>query len=341
MTTKTATAPAAYIWRRVHSIFGLLIVFFLIEHIITNSQSALLFGENGEGYIRAVNFIKNLPYLPFIEVFIIGIPILVHMVLGIMYMTKAKVNASLTDKAKPSLGKFARNQAFMWQRISGAVLVVGILLHVGYMRFYKYPTQARVQDKEYYFTRLNVDNGLYTVAARLGVKLYDSERVEEQKQSLLDFERRGLALEKEADAIYDKSSGLKSIEPVAFSSGKQKLLDEAQIYREKKAFVKALTKRSIKKNQVIAEADNFGTSTLFMVRDSFKSPIKGVLYTIFVLAAAFHAFNGLWTFCITWGFVIRMRSQKTLVNICTAAMVLIVFLGLASVWGTYWLNLPR
>ena len=91
----------------------------------------------------------------------------------------------------------------------------------------------------------------------------------------------------------------------------------------------------------MVEAKDFGTAVLLMVRDSFRSPIKGFLYTIFVLAAAFHAFNGLWTFFITWGLVIQMKSQRTIVNICTTLMVIIALLGLAAVWGTYWVNLYR
>lgn len=341
MSSKSHTVPATYVWRRVHSIFGLLIVFFLIEHIITNSQSALLFGENGEGFIRAVNFIKNLPFLPALEIGIIGIPILVHMILGIQYMVKGS-SSSLTKSVKrPSLGKYARNQAYTFQRVTAYILVVGILLHVGYMRFYRYPAHARLGNQEYFFTRLSVDSGLYTVAQRLGVKLYNKEAIEEKVSQLADLEKRGIALNDEAKSIYDQSMGLESLKEQEFSRGKERILNEALQYNEQKAFVKALTKRPITNAQVIAESDNFGTATLLMVRDSFKSPIKGVLYTIFVIAAAFHAFNGLWTFCITWGFVIRMRSQKTLVNICTAIMVIIMLLGLASVWGTYWINLAR
>lgn len=115
----------------------------------------------------------------------------------------------------------------------------------------------------------------------------------------------------------------------------------AKITSKKKEFIEALTKKKIERNQVIAQCPDFGTATLLMVRDSFKSVFKAILYTIFVLAASFHGFNGLWTFCITWGFVIKQRSQSKMVNVCYAVGALVALLGLASIWGTYWINLAK
>jgi succinate dehydrogenase / fumarate reductase, cytochrome b subunit len=293
------TTPKEYVWRRVHSIMGLLIVLFLLEHLITNSQSALLIGENGQGFVRAVNFIKNLPYLPFLEIFLIGVPIAVHGVLGIKYAITGKMNSWPSKGQKPSLTKYSRNHAYSWQRITSWILLVGIILHVGYMRFYRYPDSVKVGDKEYYFTRLDVDQGLDSVARRLGVEIYNPQMIKESR------------------------------------------MPPNLIAKEQSEWMKAITKKNLKSDQVMAVSPDFGTATLLMVRDAFKNPIKGGLYTIFVLAACFHAFNGLWTFCITWGWVIRARSQAKLVNICTAVMVLIAFLGLACIWGTYFVNLPR
>lgn len=295
MNTSTFIAPKEYIWRRVHSIMGLMIVLFLVEHLLTNSQSALLIGENGQGFVRAVNFIKNLPYLPVVEICLIGIPIVIHGAWGIRYALTGKMNSWPSKGEKPSLTQYSRNHAYSWQRITSWILLVGILLHVGYMRFYNYPNQARLGDKEFYFTRVSTDDGLYSVARRLGVKLYTAEQIQQEKARVDD--------------------------------------------PEQKEWVRALTKRSLQKAERIAVCPDFGTATLLMVRDAFKSPIKGVLYTLFVLAACFHAFNGLWTFCITWGWVIKARSQARLVNACVAIMVVIAFLGLACIWGTYWINL--
>jgi succinate dehydrogenase / fumarate reductase cytochrome b subunit len=74
-----------------------------------------------------------------------------------------------------------------------------------------------------------------------------------------------------------------------------------------------------------------------MVRDTFKSPLYTLLYTVFLLAAAFHAFNGFWTFLITWGIILSYRSQKTMVPVCMLGVLALAFLGLAAIWGSYWL----
>lgn len=328
--------PKEFLWRRLHSIFGLLIVLFLIEHFLTNSQSALLFGESGEGFIKAVNFIKNLPYLPVIEVLLIGVPIAVHGALGVRYAITGRINSFPSKGNKPALTSYGRNHAYTWQRITAWILLVGIIAHVSYMRFYRYPTHAMIKDHTYYFTRISVDEGLYSVADRLGVKLYNQKDIDVDVSSFNQKKLEGQQLEKSAEKILSNKE-----ESTIFDAEHQRVLLQWQEYEQQKRFIQALTKKPINQNEVIAQAPDFGTATLLMVRDSFKSIFKAILYTIFVLAASFHAFNGLWTFCITWGVVIKARTQSRLVNICIGIMVLVAFLGLASIWGTYWINLAN
>lgn len=85
----------------------------------------------------------------------------------------------------------------------------------------------------------------------------------------------------------------------------------------------------------IASSPTPGGAMLLMVRDTFKSPLMAILYTIFLLAAAFHAFNGFWTFLITWGAIISYRSQKRMIPFCMAGALLLAFFGLAAIWGSY------
>lgn len=328
--------PKEFLLRRLHSIFGLLIVLFLIEHFLTNSQSALLFGESGEGFIKAVNFIKNLPYLPFIEVLLIGVPIAVHGALGVRYALTGKMNSFPSKGDKSALTSYGRNHAYSWQRITAWILLVGIIAHVSYMRFYRYPTHAMLKDHTWYFTRVSIDEGLYSVADRLGVKLYNQKDIDEQVRSLNQRKTEGEQLQKLAEGILSHKQ-----KDTIFDPEQQRVLLRWQQYEQQKLYILALTKKPINQSEVIAQAPDFGTATLLMVRDSFKSVFKAILYTIFVLAASFHAFNGLWTFCITWGVVIKARTQSRLVNVCIGIMVLVAFLGLASVWGTYWINLSN
>jgi succinate dehydrogenase / fumarate reductase cytochrome b subunit len=94
---------------------------------------------------------------------------------------------------------------------------------------------------------------------------------------------------------------------------------------------------SLQPNQVVAIADSPGKAILLMVRDTFKSPLYTVLYTIFLLAATFHAFNGFWTFLITWGVILSYRSQKAMIPVCMFGVVALTCLGLAAIWGSYWM----
>jgi succinate dehydrogenase / fumarate reductase cytochrome b subunit len=87
--------------------------------------------------------------------------------------------------------------------------------------------------------------------------------------------------------------------------------------------------------QVVAVAHTFGESELLMVRESFKNPLMLVLYTLFVLSACFHGFNGLWTFCITWGLTLSVTSQKWMRCLSVTLMAIVTAFGLIAIWGTY------
>lgn len=331
MSVQTATktiVPKAFIWRRLHSLFGLWVVLFLIEHLLTNSQAALLVGANGEGFIRSVNFIKNLPYLPAIEIFLLGVPILFHALWGIKYLFTAKMNSFPNRGKAPSLPNYARNHAYSLQRISSWILLVGLIGHVAFMRFYMYPASVHLGDHSFYFVRLGMDSGLYTVSDRLGVTLFDQQRIEQMKQEVEKGEKERSKWQKEI--IQKKQRG------ALLSNQENMLLQDIQKQDEKKVILKGLQAKAITSNEVIAKANDFGTATLLAVRDSFKSIFKSVLYTIFVLAAVYHAFNGLWTFMITWGIVIKVGVQKRAVACCMGLLFLIGCLGLAAIWGTYW-----
>ena len=93
------------------------------------------------------------------------------------------------------------------------------------------------------------------------------------------------------------------------------------------------------KEEVVAACKSPGVAILLTTRNTFKNIWMGLLYSVFVLAAAFHAFNGFWTFLITWGALLKMRSQKAMVNISLGMMLLIGCIGLIAIWGSYWINL--
>ena len=125
----TPALPNAFVWRRLHSFLGIWLVLFLIEHLVTNSQAALIIGDDGNGFVRGVNLIMSLPYLHVIEVVLIGVPFAVHIVWGIKYLRTSKSNSFGGDGSKPSLGQYGRNRAYTWQRITSWILLLGIILH--------------------------------------------------------------------------------------------------------------------------------------------------------------------------------------------------------------------
>jgi succinate dehydrogenase / fumarate reductase cytochrome b subunit len=161
-----------------------------------------------------------------------------------------------------------------------------------------------------------MDDGLYTVADRLGVSLFDEAKIQERSQSV----------------------GI-SQQQASLSSEKAARLVRAQHEAQAEDFVEALQVHQISDDQVVASSTSIATVILLTVRDTMKSVEMALLYSIFVLAAVFHAFNGLWTFCIVWGITLSDRSQAGMRRVSTALMLGVAALGLSAIWGTYWLNL--
>ncbi|MFI5333701.1 MAG: hypothetical protein ACHQT8_00865 [Chlamydiales bacterium] len=328
----SSKVPTAFIWRRVHSLMGLWLVLFLMEHLFVNSQAALLLGESGKGFVQAVNAIHNFPYLQTIEITLIGVPLFIHLVWGIKYLLTSKSNSFRTNGASPSLPEYERNHAYTWQRITSWILVIGLTGHIVKFRFLEYPDSLVQGITTTYFVKLKVDNGLYTVAERVKVKLYDEKAIQREKEEL-DKRQDEQALVKAAEKLK------KERDTHLVDHQKAVIFTAAQEFQDRKAWVAKLDEHPLAKGEVLGVSDNFGTASLLVVRDTFKSPIYVGLYTVFVLAACFHAFNGLWTFLITWGVVLRMSAQRFTVKMAYALMLLITFLGLIAIWGTYWLNL--
>lgn len=294
--------PRAFILQRAHSLTGLWLVIFLIEHLLTNSQAALWMGE-GSGFVRAVNSIKNLPYLPVIEIFLLGVPFLFHALWGIHTLFSAKYNSFSTNGTAPSLPQYRRNQAYTWQRLTSWILLVGITAHVVQMRFIEYPSSVELKNGQtFYVNRVSVDEGLNSLAERFEFLLFDKEKI---------LELKGVASKKRA---------------------------ESQESTEDEAWIAAIDQWPIHDHQLVAISPSFGVAELLLVRETFKSPSMIFLYSGLVLAACFHAFNGFWTFMISWGVTLTERSQQLMRIMATVLMVAVAFLGLAAIWGSYWLN---
>jgi succinate dehydrogenase / fumarate reductase cytochrome b subunit len=254
-------------------------------------------------FVQMVEGIHNLPYLEAIEIFLLGFPILFHGILGVKYLFTAKFNSGRTDGSAPSL-RLGRNRAYTWQRITSWILLFLLVFHIVKFRFIEYPHTAMVSGKQSYFVNISLDEGLPSVAKKLGAEIYDPARIAKEK--------------------------------AAFAERK---VEDTTEYQQQKAWVATLSEKKLDENDVVAVAESFGTASLLTVRDTFKNPYYVALYTIFVLAACFHAFNGFWTFLITWGVVLSMIAQRRMTKVAWGLMALVAFWGLAAVWGTYWINL--
>lgn len=336
MTVSSPAIPKAFIWRRIHSLTGLWLVLFLFEHLLTNSQAALWIGDNGREFVKLVQVIHNLPYLEVIEITLIGIPILIHGWWGIKYALTGKFNSIRTDGSAPHL-PLRRNRAYTWQRLTSWILLIGIILHVAKFRFLDYPTKVHEGNQAVYLIEVSVDEGLYSVADRLDVTLYDAAAIAKMKEALESKKEQHLS--QEASKL--QREAFNPLGPVTqnYSARKAKALDAFETYQGEVHLIEALEKEKVASRNVIACCKEFGTASLLAVRNTFKNTIYIVLYTIFVIAACYHACNGFWTFLITWGWVLKMAAQRAWVTVSVVLMAILLFLGLAAVWGTYWINL--
>lgn len=112
--------------RRLHSLLGIIPVgLFVAQHLVINH-----FATRGpEAFNAASNFMGNLPFVLFLEWFIIYIPLMFHAFYGVYIAFTAKNNVK-------RYGTF-RNWMFMLQRITGVFLVVFIAWHIFQTRVQK------------------------------------------------------------------------------------------------------------------------------------------------------------------------------------------------------------
>lgn len=96
---------------------------FLIQHLLVNHTATR--GE--EAFNTASAFMGNLPFVIFLETFIIYIPILFHGIYGIYIAFTAKYNIGGKGYGWHST---YRNWMFLLQRISGVIAFVFIAIHV-------------------------------------------------------------------------------------------------------------------------------------------------------------------------------------------------------------------
>jgi succinate dehydrogenase / fumarate reductase, cytochrome b subunit len=117
----------SFLWRRLHSLSGLVPVgLFLCYHIYEN-MSALRGPEAYDEMVNKVNTLLPRAYFFGVEIAVILGPLVFHALYGLYIAASGQSNTGAY--AYPS------NWAYWMQRISGYVAFVYILVHVGILRF--------------------------------------------------------------------------------------------------------------------------------------------------------------------------------------------------------------
>lgn len=113
-----------FLLRKLHQLTGIVpLGLFFFVHMFTNSKAM-----NGEAnFVKAVKEIHDLPYLLFIEIFGIFVPLLFHSVYGVLISSEAKPNVLNYS--------YGRNWFYVLQRATGIFLFVFILFHILNLRF--------------------------------------------------------------------------------------------------------------------------------------------------------------------------------------------------------------
>jgi succinate dehydrogenase / fumarate reductase cytochrome b subunit len=105
--------------RRLHSLLGVIPVgLFLTVHLVVNHFATV--GE--EAYNKATAFMGNLPFLLFLEFFVIYLPLLFHAIYGLYVAFTATNNVSRFNTF--------RNWMFILQRITGVITLIFVAWHV-------------------------------------------------------------------------------------------------------------------------------------------------------------------------------------------------------------------
>lgn len=113
-----------FLLRKLHQLTGIVpLGLFFFVHMFTNSSAM-----NGEkNFNKHVQDIHDIPYLLFIEIGGIFLPLLFHSVYGIF----------ISLEAKPNVGNYnyGRNWFYVFQRVTGVFLFFFLLFHILNFRF--------------------------------------------------------------------------------------------------------------------------------------------------------------------------------------------------------------
>ena len=113
-----------FVLRKLHQLSGIVpLGLFLLEHFYTNSKAL----DGAAHFNDAVRSLQSIPYILFVEIGGIFIPLIYHAVYGLVITIEARPN----NLNYP----YARNWFYLIQRITGVILFFFIIFHVLNFRF--------------------------------------------------------------------------------------------------------------------------------------------------------------------------------------------------------------
>ena len=113
-----------FVLRKLHQLSGIFpLGVFLLEHFYTNSKAL----SGAADFNNAVKDLQSIPYMLFVEIGGIFIPLIYHAVYGLVITAEARPN----NLAYP----YSRNWFYLIQRITGIILFFFITFHVLNFRF--------------------------------------------------------------------------------------------------------------------------------------------------------------------------------------------------------------
>ncbi len=113
-----------FLLRKLHQLTGIVpLGAFFFVHMFTNSKAM----SGAKVFNDAVEDIHHIPYLLFVEIFGIFLPLLFHSVYGIF----------ISAESRPNVGGYGygRNWFYLFQRVTGVFLFFFILFHILNLRF--------------------------------------------------------------------------------------------------------------------------------------------------------------------------------------------------------------
>ena len=115
---------STFVFRKLHQLTGIIpLGAFLLEHLYTNSKALTGPGD----FNKAVTDLQSIPYVLFIEIGFIFIPLIYHAVYGLFITWEMRPN----NLSYP----YPRNWFYTVQRVTGVILFFFILFHVLNFRF--------------------------------------------------------------------------------------------------------------------------------------------------------------------------------------------------------------